>query len=126
MPDYVSLGGGIPFPAPAGPFFGVAFSLTLDRYGNIYFSAGPGGGFPSAGGGSLTGGWLNQWCKPEEGKLNKFLTGWALSGGAILYGGGGETWSPGNGTATYLGVGSRGVGGSVTGGWRLGNSGLSW
>lgn len=122
-PDFYSLSGSIPIPTPwTGSSFGWSGTLTIDRNWSVYFSTGPVIAFPSAGGGALNFGWLNQRCKPKPEQLNNFLSNGSVSfaGYTPWFFGGGETWSPGNGTATFVGLGGP-AGGSVSGswGWRL-------
>lgn len=126
LPDYYSLSGSIPIPAPFGDFIGLTGSFTIDRYWHGYLSFGPtapGGEFSYSG----TASWIFQKCRPKPQELEKFLTGPSgsihgfIPAGTPLIGvGGGGTWSPGyGGGALNLGVGSPGAGGSFTEGWEL-------
>jgi len=56
-------------------------------------------------GGCINMTWLNQFEKPTEEQANKFFTGPTTTATIGSHGlGAGETWSPGNGTATNFGV----------------------
>jgi hypothetical protein len=95
---------------------------------------GPAVGVPTSGGCGLTGGWLFTRCKPRTRQLDDFLTGPAvggqgfipLFGNPIIGPGGGAAWSPGNGAALNLGVGTPGARGNFTGSWKLFDSGPTW
>jgi RHS repeat-associated protein len=115
-PDFYTFGGSVPLPDL--PFIGGSLHVTIDRNWNMYVSPGVAVGYPSAGGGSATAGWLNQWCKPTPSQLEGLLTGPAIGvSGASPWGlAGGFSWSPGNGSATQIGLGGP-IGGGVSGGW---------
>jgi hypothetical protein len=92
-PDYITIGGNI------GKIVGWNGEITLDRYGNVYWSP---GGFgigkstlvaPVSVG--ISWGWLNKSGIPSRNVLNKFLSGNSvtISGGMVV--GGGVTWSSG-------------------------------
>jgi hypothetical protein len=106
LPDYASLNVAIAIPTPyTGTAVGWNITASLDRYGHFYFSPIGVGVGKSAGraSGSLTANWLNQSTQPSEQQLNNFLTGHGVNlGGGYIFGGG-ESWSPGNGTATGIG-----------------------
>jgi RHS repeat-associated protein len=127
MPDMVSLSGAVPIPNPYTLLFaGIGAQVTLARNGGLYLSIGPAFGWPGAAGGALTGGWLNQKCKPTSKQLDDFNTGLGFSAGGAYGVYVGESWSPGNGTATNIGGGLKGAG--ISGGWgfKLASAPLSW
>ncbi|WJF90294.1 hemolysin [Paraburkholderia bonniea] len=116
-------------------FVGSAWG-TFTRDGNAFFGYGVNMALPNPvqGSASITAGWLNQ-TTVRPGQTNDFAGGYA--GGATgAYGvfGGGMMYSPGNGTATIMGVGggvsagkNTNVGG-VSGGYSRdqGKTGLRW
>lgn len=68
---------------------------------------------------------------PTDKKVKDFAGGFgqgaAAFGGAFYGLGGGVVYSPGNGTATVVGVGTPGSGVGVGGyQWSIGNVGISW
>lgn len=107
LPDFVSVNGG---------FMTGGLNFTLEAHGNLY------GGFeifprkPVNEGatnvrgfmkltGSVSLGWLDQFETPSEAQANNFLTGPFTNASFGSHGAGvGRTWSPGNGTATNIGV----------------------
>ena len=98
-------------------------SGTLSRSGNSFFGMGMSKGIPNpvGAGASVNVGWLNT-CDAEATKLkvDSFLEGFAGGGAAAYAGvGGGILVSPGNGTATVVGVGA---GVAVGGSPKLGGS----
>lgn len=118
-PDYVTVNGSM---------FTAGGALTLDACGSAYgsFSVLPrtpidGNASTFRGtmrmGGNVSAGWLNQTSTPRAGTLNNFLTGPAASFsiGSTKVIGGGMVYSPGNGTATEIGVYSPGPGVSISG-----------
>jgi hypothetical protein len=124
MPDFYSLSvhAGIP---QTGGIVGVGFNASIDRYGNFYWTIpSVSVGFPSATGGSLTGGWLLQRCNPSAEETNSFLTSWggSATGFTPWFIGGGYARSAG-GQAILGGVGFP-YGGSVSGGYGI--KGLPW
>jgi len=115
LPDYLSVNVNITIPTPwTGTLFGWSGIITLDRYGNWYWSLLGGGAGKSLTGvsGSLTVNWMNQRCKPTEPQLHDMLTshGFNVSGG--FWGGLSESYTPGTGTATGIGFVSPQIGGS--------------
>jgi hypothetical protein len=73
---------------------------------------------------SLSSIWLNQLQAPTPERLNTFFTGHGITGGYASAGGLslGGIYSPGNGTATTLGIGSPGFGVSYGYGYKLGGN----
>ena len=53
---------------------------------------------------SISSNWLNQNQVPTPSQLNNFLSGNGVNVGGCYWLGGGSTWSPGNGTATGVGI----------------------
>ncbi|MEK1941737.1 MAG: RHS repeat-associated core domain-containing protein, partial [Pseudomonas sp.] len=110
---------------------------TFSRDGNSYAGFGFNRTYPSALNlsGSVSLGWLNRGYV-REGDVNNFLSGYAANGTkAYYYVGGGVAYSPGNGTATMIGVGagaSKGAssnnGGSAGAGnsYNQGETGVKW
>ncbi len=84
---------------------------------------------------SASAGWLNSECI-SPGQVDNFLSGYAGAAGAAYAGlGGGVLWSPGNGTATVVGVGagaslggtsraSGSIGSGVS--FNQGSTGIAW
>jgi YD repeat-containing protein len=104
-------------------------TITIDRYGNWYYSLlGIGFGLsPTVVGLSVSADWLNQSTKPTPARLHSFLTTNGFSVGAGYWGGVSESWTPGVGTATGLGFFSPQVGGSYTYSFQgPGKTGLAW
>lgn len=134
-PDFYTFNAGVS--ASAIPFFGnfipQAFggggSVTIDRYGGVYFGPHFGANFP----GSYTGinggaGWMLTRCRPTDKQVSDFLSGWSGSFGgygtipglaAIPGYAGGYFSHNANGTAVTLG-GSTGGGGTLSGGFNWG------
>jgi len=114
--DFVNLSGSV------GPYWGVTGSLSVDKWGNVYFGIGPEiGKSPTFVSGTLTGNWLDQRCPPTPQQLDKYLTGPNVTGAAafgvaVQQGG----W-PGSGAATGIGVGTPQVGAGGTYSWSIGN-----
>jgi filamentous hemagglutinin len=81
---------------------------TFSRDGNSYFGYGVNKALPNAvnAAASAQFGWLNR-SSVSPGETNKFLSGYAGSGTAAFSAvGRGVVYSPGNGTATVLGIGA--------------------
>jgi hypothetical protein len=119
----------ISFTGNAGiALIGWSGGVVLDRYGNLYWAplGATVGKSATFGSGSLTAGWLNECGKPNESRLKGFLSGNGINVGGGYYVGGGVTWSPGNGTATEVGLYSPQVGISYHYSWQKRNLGLSW
>lgn len=124
MPDFYTLSvhGGIP---QTGGIVGVGLNVSVDRYGNFYWTfPSVSVGAPSATGASLMGGWLLQRCKPTQQETNNFLTSWGGSVTAFSpWGIGGGLGHSNGGDAVLLGGGLP-MGGSVSGGYSI--KGLPW
>jgi RHS repeat-associated protein len=128
-PDYFSLNINVAIPTPwTGTLIGWSGQVALDRYGNLYWAplgatVGKSATFVS---GSLTGGWLNECGKPSEDKLKDFLSSNSFNVGGGYWGGAGETWTPGVGTATEVGIFTPQGGASWHYSFQKGNIGLRW
>lgn len=83
-------------------------SGTFSRSGNSF--AGPGISRqypnPTKFGVSIAAGWLNQCETPKGDQVDKFVGGLSESASIFVLLGGGVNWSPGNGTATVIGIGA--------------------
>ncbi|MGD9851402.1 MAG: RHS repeat domain-containing protein [Nitrospirales bacterium] len=114
-PDFITfnIGFGLAKIPLIGKYLGWSGTFTIDRKGNTYFSyLGSGAGIPTKPAVALeppvsltcTANWLNQGNEPSSAELRNFLTehGVSFSGGAGPMGS--LTWSPGNGTATGIGL----------------------
>jgi len=107
FPDYYTANVSIAIPNPlTASFVGWNGTLTVDRNFTVYaspigVSAGKSAGLFS---GSLTANWLNQLKTSTGSQLNNFLSGHGISFGGGNVVGGGVSYSPGNGTATSLGL----------------------
>lgn len=122
LPDFVSIN------INAGiPWIGITGAWAIDRYGKMYWGAGPNvGKSATIVSGSAAIGWLNQSCKPTDNDLSNFLSGHAFNVGGGYWAGGGLTYSPSTrGTATNVGVYSPQVGAGYTYSWEKGNAGSS-
>ncbi|MDR5884175.1 hypothetical protein [Caballeronia sp. LZ032] len=110
---------------------------TFTRDGNAFFGYGVNAALPNPvqASASITMGWLNR-SSVSPGQVNNFAAGYA-GGMSGAYGivGGGLTYSPGNGTATVIGIGGgknaaenhTNIGG-ISGGFSndQGRTGLGW
>jgi filamentous hemagglutinin len=109
-PDFVNF----QFDYGVGSFWG-----TFSRSGNTFLGAGVNRSYPNpvSASGTVTVGWLNSSCAPSRDDVDNFLGGYA-GGAAGAYGvlGGGMIWSPGNGTASVVGVGAGVQAGSASSG----------
>lgn len=114
LPDYVNVNASVSLPVGGG-LIGWNGSLSLSRYGNVYFSPlgfSVGKSLFEGGSLSITANWLNQSAVPSAYQMNNFLSGNGFNAGGGYWIGGGETWSPGNGTATGAGFYTPQIGGS--------------
>jgi len=99
MPDFINF----QIDAYVGSFWG-----TFTRDGSAFIGGGINMGIPSSLslGGSISLGWINS-VYISPGQADGFADGFAGGGAAAFAGiGGGFIYSPGNGTATILGVGA--------------------
>lgn len=82
-------------------------SGSFSRSGNSFFGPGITRQYPDPTkfGVSIVAGWLNQCETPSGEQVDKFVGGLSESATGFVVVGGGVNWSPGNGTATVIGVG---------------------
>jgi hypothetical protein len=91
----------------------------------MYVAPGGGGGYPDfAPGASFTAGWLLKICTPKDNEISNFLTKKSFSAGGFwpvgpVGAGGYGTWSPGNGSAFNVGLGSPGISGGGSYGFQF-------
>jgi len=108
-PDYINLN------IALGDIVGWNLSISLDRYGHLYFSPFGGGIGKSTtiASASLTVNWIQQGSTPDEEDLNNFLTGNSLNYTAGFWGGFSTTYSPDtHQTATGYGFATPQIGAS--------------
>ncbi len=106
-PDYYSFNINIAIPTPwTGTAFGWSGLLSVDRNGNVYWSPiGVGAGKSAlVASCSLTANWLDRFSTPTPQNLNSFLTANGVSAGGGFIGGGSESYTPGSGWATGVGL----------------------
>jgi RHS repeat-associated protein len=118
-PDYYTLT--VTVPAPLVTVIGGGITVSIDRNGNIYTGPVAAVGGPTAGGASLTAGYMNQWDTPTSGQLNNLLTQSSFHAGGGFVGGASESWTPGVGTATNLGFFTPGGGAQYSYSWQVNN-----
>jgi hypothetical protein len=89
-------------------------TASIDRNGNWYWSLlGLGAGKAATGvSGSITANWLDQRSTPTPSLLNSFLTTNGLSAAGGFWGGATESYTPGSGFATGVGIVSPQIGAS--------------
>ena len=101
---------------------------TFSRSGNSFAGWGITRQYPNVSGmgASITAGWLNQCEMPSDQQVDNFVGCFGQSVTGFMTVGGGLQYSPGNGTATVLGIGAGwGVGpGGVQ--YLQGQTGLGW
>ena len=85
-------------------FYVVQGSITLDRFGNLYFGGGGGLTLTTPVSGSITAGNIIDGRNATEKELNDFLSGHSVSWGAGAVFGISGTWSPGNGVYSSSGL----------------------
>ncbi len=123
LPDYYSITATLPalFIPGIGPFVGGGATISIDRNGTVYAGPVVGVGGPIAGGGSLTVGYLNQSGTPTPEQLSNFLTQSSFHAGGGYYVGAVESWTPGSGFSTSVGVFTLGGGLQYSYSWQLNN-----
>ena len=112
-PDYWVFNINVAIPNPLTlTLVGWSGALTVDRHMDVSWSILGGGVGKSATmvSGSVQAGWLNQTTIPSQKQTTSFITGNGVNFTAGYIGGGGETWSPGNGFATQIGIVSPQIG----------------
>lgn len=88
-----------------GTLIGGSVQVNVDRKLNWYVGVGPTAGKSATVlSASLTAGWLLEDEKPNEDRLQEFLTGHSFNVAGGFFGGGGITHTPGVGTAIELGL----------------------
>ena len=119
IPDFYTLSGTVPV-SPVTPWLGVGATISVDGYGDWYVGPIiPAIGLPSALQGSLVAGWKDRWAVPSQSELEKLLSQWSLHGGGGYIVGGEESWTPGAGFATGVGIFSPGGGAQASYSWEL-------
>ena len=129
LPDYIAVNINIAIPTPwTGTVVGWSGTASVNRYGDVFWSpAGAGIGktltFVSA---SLTANWLNQDCLPSQTKLADFLSGNGFNAALGFWGGVSESYTPGSGFATGIGLVTPQGGISYNYSFHGGNIGVQW
>ncbi len=119
----------IAIPTPwTGTLIGWSATVSLDRYGDIFWSVlGVGVGksltFVSV---SLTVNWLDSSNTPSSDQLSNFLSANGFSGAVGFIGGFTQSYTPGAGGATGFGFISPQIGGSYNYSFSGGNIGFGW
>jgi len=109
------------FHIPVLGVLGFQGGVAIDRYNRVYVNVGAGGRLPVAGGGLLTGNWVNNVSGPASPQqIASVLSGESITAGGAFILGGQYTATPGGQSATGVGTGARGVGVGVSWGWELG------
>ena len=98
-----------------GLYLGIGFTLTFDRYGNVYVSVNGVAGLPTAKGRSAMVGWMNSSSTPSDSQLSGMLSSWG-GGAQVGYGGFGLGFY-GNSSGTSESGGYSTSGASVYGGY---------
>jgi hypothetical protein len=115
LPDYIGVNVNIAIPTPwTGTLVGWSGSATVDRYGRWYGSYLGGGVGKSLTvvSGSFTANWLDQRGKPTPKTLRSFLTQHGINSSAGYWGGATQSYTPGSGWATGIGLVSPQIGAS--------------
>jgi hypothetical protein len=130
MPDFVAVNLNIAIPNPYTlSFVGWSGTISVDRYGHLFFSPTGGGVGKSATivSGSVTANWMNSRTKPTASALAGILSKHGLNVTAGFWGGVSESWSPGSGSATGFGFVSPQFGGSYNYSFqKKGSTGGTW
>ena len=123
LPDFYSGSVSVAIPNPLTlSFVGITGNVNVDRYGHLYLGIGPSvGKSATLIAGSVTANWLNRRKLPTQSELNGFMTKHSLNVGGGFIGGVQETWSPGSGTATGIGIFSPQIGGGYSYSWDVHN-----
>lgn len=115
-PDFLFTNVNIAIPTPwTGTLFGWSGTASIDAYGNWYWSPAGGGIGKSATfvSGSVTANWMNQAARPSEAQLDNMLSGLGTNATAGYVAGASESYTPGTGTASGVGVMSPQAGASA-------------
>ena len=116
MPDFAHISFSIPIENEfTGLYLGIGFTLTVDRYGDVYVSVNGLAGLPTAKGRSGMVGWMNDSSTPSQSQLSGMLSGWG-GGAQVGYGGLGVGFY-GNSSGTSESGGYSTPGASVYGGY---------
>lgn len=128
-PDYISVNLNIAIPTPwTGTLVGWSGTVSLDRYGDWFWSPLGGGVGKSATvvSGSLMANWLDRGCKPTKSQLSNFLSAHGFNATAGYGGGLSQSYTPGSGWATGIGLASPQIGASYNYSLQGGNTGGKW
>ena len=129
FPDYASVNVNIALPNPwTATLVGWSGSISVDRYGDWYWSPIGAGVGKSATifSASATINWLDQCIKPTQRKLDDFLSANGFNATIGFFGGVSQSYTPGTGMATGVGVVTPQAGASYNYSFKGGNLGFSW
>jgi RHS repeat-associated protein len=123
-PDFYSININVAIPTPwTGSYLGWSGTVSISRYGDVYWSALGGGIGKSATGvsGSVTANWMNQRATPSADQLKNMLSAFGANFTAGYWLGASESYTPGAGTATGVGFVSPQIGVSGNYSFHAGN-----
>lgn len=125
LPDYISFTGNLG--SYLGGYFGGTLALTVYRYDDVFTSPGPAAGISANPvSESFTLNWMNQTTTPSQAQLSAIVTAHGLNVTGGYFGGVSESYTPGTGWATGVGVVTPQAGVSYTYSRKLGNLGSGW
>ena len=117
LPDFVHFSFSFPIENEfTGLYLGIGFTLTFDRYGNVYVSVNGVAGVPTAKGRSAMVGWMNSSSTPSDSQLSGMLSSWG-GGAQVGVGRGFGFGFYGNSSGTSESGGYSSSGASVYGGY---------
>ena len=129
LPDYTGGNINIAITNPlTGTLIGWSGTVSIDRYGDVYWSPiGIGVGKSlTVISGSLTANWLDQSCTPSRAQLAAFLSSNGFNGTIGFWGGASQSYTPGSGWSTGIGFVTPQVGASWNYSFPAGNIGITW
>ena len=129
LPDYFSANINIAIPTPwTGTLVGWSGTLSVDRYGDVFWSPLGGGVGKSASGVSysFTADWLDCSGEPSRSQLSNLLSANGFNGAAGFWGGISQSYTPGVGWSAGAGFISPQIGVSYNYSFNSGNIGFGW
>jgi hypothetical protein len=129
LPDFIAANISIAIPNPiTGTVIGWSGTASIDRYGDWYYSPLGIGAGKSATivSGSLTVNWMDQLTTPSQSLLNNMLSTNGFNASAGYIGGVSESYTPGAGYSTGVGLFSPQAGASYNYSFHGGNVGWQW